>query len=623
MQAVFAAEPVAEFQTFLNQRGCDVGTADGQWGKATTRGADEFAALSGIAITRPVTADLLVSLASSDSKCLSRNFLERFVPTDVLDGVVGARAQGWQCPPNTIDLNEILGLKSVPAIKGLTSNFNNSGEIAGYREMGVMASSLSGFAVRAYINDDDELKRLLIGKLAEWANAGAFLKTKDCSPQANKGCNAEWKDPQGNDVAEWKDYAAVHEATGGISRAYYALLADFDTSGLSTKHKAITRWLEQFDKRVPLNDDIYFGSGLNFSWARLTSQTHQNKPLEFIERLRTMVTGLEANVLDDGSLKDRTTRGARALFYHFAALEEVLFSLEILKANGIDAYPQYAERLHKAVKLFLDAYDDPSAIYPWAQVNLGSPGDYRVQEFGAATDKLRFASFASSWPYIYALRFPDGENTARIAGLFKRIGQLHDQDSYAGIGLQCLYMASLPQVTGWDLADQYPVTEAMASLPKFTFTATAVETEEADDRLLAYTVRVAGARIGDKPTFLKPLRIYARFPYGNASEISSASRLSLNIFRREFREVASRAADYLSCGAQAALTDDNSHDQMVTLQYSSDPMINGCVLSKMSPADSARVLALMDATRDLAVAAGDPGADLVKIYDEVASKPFR
>jgi hypothetical protein len=64
-----AQEPVAEFQAFLSERGCDLGAADGSWGPRTTAAAQAFSAQSGIVIDRPVTEALLTELRAGDVQC--------------------------------------------------------------------------------------------------------------------------------------------------------------------------------------------------------------------------------------------------------------------------------------------------------------------------------------------------------------------------------------------------------------------------------------------------------------------------------------------------------------------------------------------------------------------------
>jgi hypothetical protein len=64
-----AQEPVAEFQAFLVERGCDVSTADGSWGRRTTAAAEVFASNAGVAIERPVTKELLAQLRATDVRC--------------------------------------------------------------------------------------------------------------------------------------------------------------------------------------------------------------------------------------------------------------------------------------------------------------------------------------------------------------------------------------------------------------------------------------------------------------------------------------------------------------------------------------------------------------------------
>lgn len=614
-------EPVADLQAFLNDRGCDVGTADGQWGKATTRGAEQFAARSGIAIERPVSAELLLSLHASDAKCGPVDILGRFVPAEILARVAEARSVGWQCPVNTIDLNEVLEAKSVKSITGMQSNYNNQHDLPGYDTLLRFVPSVAGLEARAYITADDELKTALVNKLAEWAGAGALTKTRDCSPSSGNNCGQPWQTPNGNDPAPSYDFLAVQYQMMPLALGYYAYLQDFEPKVLARQHQAIAAWLDVFNGRLYGDAEVLLGGTMNDNLPTLFNEMRAGNAVAVRARLEKIAAGLDSLILDDGSLKDKTTRGSRAMKYHFGGLDSLMIALEVLKANGMDLYPQFEYRLHRSAKIFLDAYDDQSTIYPWAKVNLESPGDPAKQDFSFEKD-IQYAG-NTSWFYIYSHRYPDDPQTARIVSLLKSTNTLHDQDSVSGLGLQCLYMASLPQLIGPGLDEDLAEQKRLADAPEFSFTG-AMATEERDgDHFIRYTFSFIGAQVKGSPVSLRPLRVDADFYGGTSAKLETANELSLNMTRRQFSEAASRSADYLSCGEGAARFDEYSQDQQIYLHFSSDPGINKCVLEIMSEADRKLVLSFMNATREMGLAAGDPGADLVTIYDVVANRPFR
>ena len=61
-------------------------------------------------------------------------------------------------------------------------------------------------------------------------------------------------------------------------------------------------------------------------------------------------------MLQDGSLKDRTTRGDKALHYHNEAMSEVIITLELARKFGVATPKSLNERIEKAVNDFNGPY---------------------------------------------------------------------------------------------------------------------------------------------------------------------------------------------------------------------------------------------------------------------------
>ena len=120
--------------------------------------------------------------------------------------------------------------------------------------------------------------------------------------------------------------------------------------------------------------------------------------------VKNMVQGLDDFSLSDGSLKERTTRGNRALWYHFTALGEAFIILEIARIANVEIPANLEKKLLKAAELFQDAYLDHSVIEPWAKKRHNSQASNGRQEFNSNLD---YISFYSSWMPIFQLRYPE------------------------------------------------------------------------------------------------------------------------------------------------------------------------------------------------------------------------
>ena len=104
--------------------------------------------------------------------------------------------------------------------------------------------------------------------------------------------------------------------------------------------------------------------------------------------VKNMVKGLDEWTLADGSMKDRTTRGNRALWYHSNALGEAFIILEIAKIANVKIPNSLETKLLKAAELFNDAYLDHSVIEPWAKKRHNSQASNGRQEFNSNLDSI-------------------------------------------------------------------------------------------------------------------------------------------------------------------------------------------------------------------------------------------
>ena len=120
--------------------------------------------------------------------------------------------------------------------------------------------------------------------------------------------------------------------------------------------------------------------------------------------VKKMVKGLDEWTLADGSMKNRTTRGNRALWYHHSGIGEAFIIMEIARTANVEIQASLEKKLLKAVELFHDAYLDHSVIEPWAKEAHNSQASNGHQKFQTSLD---WVSNYSAWFNIFQLRYPE------------------------------------------------------------------------------------------------------------------------------------------------------------------------------------------------------------------------
>ena len=145
---------------------------------------------------------------------------------------------------------------------------------------------------------------------------------------------------------------------------------------------------------------------------------------------------MNKELLKDGSFKDRTTRGNRALHYHNQSLAELFLVIEMAYAANLDLPKNMETKLLKAVQIFHEGYLDPMSIEPWAKKKYNSQPSNGNQVFR----KINRQGYASGWFHIFQVRYPDHE----ISKWLKKV--LVDSSSLKngleiGIGIGCIYNA--------------------------------------------------------------------------------------------------------------------------------------------------------------------------------------
>ena len=250
-----------------------------------------------------------------------------------------------------------------PRIKGYNSKMDNWRKVEGAYSRDVLVKYLEA-STYAMVSDDEALKEKLFDKLYQWASKNALSATMQCYSNGPKGvlpaCEGEWSDPDGQDIAPIKDATVAVETVMSLNYLYKLYYADYKPE--DDKHKAILGWFESFYPRIKASKDFYFGNSAGWHFPNISIKHSLNK--DYKSLIQNMVNGLDEWSFADGSMKERTTRGNRALWYHSNALGEAFIILEIARIAEVEIPPTLEKKLLKAAELFNDAFLDHSVIEP-------------------------------------------------------------------------------------------------------------------------------------------------------------------------------------------------------------------------------------------------------------------
>ena len=364
-----------------------------------------------------------------------------FIPDDVLNDFTSLSKEHKvnvcfkSFDPFIDKINEDLPMK----IQGYNSKMDNENKVKGTRAMDVFREFASTTNY-AFISENFELQEFLFDKLFEWANDKALTKTKVCYTNIEnrfilKECEGSWKDPKGQDPAPTHDSSRTLEVIMGLNYLYDFYFIDYKKDDL--RHKVINEWIKPFHKRIKyVTEFTYFGNSAGFFFPNLSIKHSQNKKYKTL--VKKLIKGSDKLLLKDGSIKDRTTRGNRALWYHHSALGEAFIIMEIAKAANVKLPKNYEKKLLKAVELFHDAYLDHSVIEPWAKKKYNSHASNGKQDFRS---DFNSTSHGSAWFHILQYRYPDHRTSKFIKEeMYPRATSLKS-DQILGISLGCIYNA--------------------------------------------------------------------------------------------------------------------------------------------------------------------------------------
>ncbi len=600
---VSAQEPIADLQALLIEHGCSAGAADGVWGPRTAAAAAAFAAASGTAIDRPITSGLIDTLRQSAARCAAADdILAHYLPQDVLATLKqlppGTRAR--VCQGNFGTRARLAQLGPEDRIQGHSSQMMDTNNLS--YVMNEFGFSVSAVATAAFVRGDDAQKSFLIKMLAKWARAGAYLKTVDCS---NSDCGGEWHSKRGKERAPVKDWVNVEERLIPIAFAYYTMLRDYKPDEFAGEHAAIDKWLREFQRRLPsharatkseLTWDINWQT-----WGYPLFDLLDGRDAAFKARLSNVAGRLGEVLLPDGSFREHTTRGSRAAWYHFRALGETFFALEMLLANGTDLYPQFEDRLEKAVAILLDTIDDldagrndamhPARIYEWAKTDWHSAGEPTTQTF-RPMDYWGWGY--TNWVFVYLHRFPHTVNAERLRALIARFERLPEGDNTIGLNVGCLYRLGDPGLLAREQAveqlDDAALAQALSDLliPSLSRAELKAVSLRQSDVIDSYSLDIVNVFInniedvlhaggGDQSRTALNVGLYADYS-GSAKTVDQLQHLRLHFGPWNLDE-GSRKARFDKCDPLVYGPAD------IRLAYGPDAASNDCILSQMSEED--------------------------------------
>ena len=327
-------------------------------------------------------------------------------------------------------------------IEGYNSRMDNEKNVPGAPDANLFFLRLSEAASAAVFADDKTAEKVAISAMKNWATNGALTETKQCysNKGLSKSCGKAWKRKDGQDLAPTMDSGKVQAFINHASYAYFGGLDKSKTDAQT--HENIKKWLNSFQSRNKKPTGIYFGYDFGWYWPAIFKKRDKNDncfsgdcPKKLISKL---INKLDEFILKDGALKDRTTRGDRALHYHNEAMAEVMITLELARKYNVNVPSSLHERIEKAGNIFVNGFFDHSYMDKWASVAHNAKFTPGKQRFKTDLNKV---TYGTSWYFIFAYRYPNSDLAKNIDKVFEIGTRAAKRDLAFGIGVGCVYRA--------------------------------------------------------------------------------------------------------------------------------------------------------------------------------------
>ena len=332
----------------------------------------------------------------------------------------------------------IINKDLAPKILGYNSRMDNWKIVEGVYSRDVFKEYADAITY-ASVNENDKVKEFLFDKLYTWAKNNALSATKQCYTNSKdkpvlKDCQVEWSDPNGQDLAPVKDSTVAIQIVMGLNYIYNLNFTSYKTD--DPRHKKINQWFKSFYKRIKPVSKFYMGNSAGWFFPNIALKHNNNKNYKSL--VKKLIKGADKWILKDGSIKDRTTRGNRSLWYHHTGLGEAFMILEIANAANVKLPKNYEKNLLKASELFQDGFMDNSVLEPWAKKAHNSQASNGVQKFNKNLDGV---SFNGPWFHIIQYRYPDHRTSKFLKSKMTTRARSLKSDEIAGIGIGCIYNA--------------------------------------------------------------------------------------------------------------------------------------------------------------------------------------
>jgi hypothetical protein len=383
------------------------------------------------------------NIAAATSTALSEGTINLFLPNDVLEIFNSAtkKQKLKYCKTGKQPYEKLRNLALDPPkrIFGYNSRMDNVSVVEGGAQLAEMVNLFSTIYMDQLLKQNENLQQIALDTLYQWAKSSALLETKSCVNQdgiANKNCKA-WTQSDGQDPSDFMDYNTTQIALMHLAYGYYFTLASFKPD--DPKHVIIQNWFNEFIKRNRKPSEVDLGLDLNYYWPKIFSLILDASDLDAEKKasqiLQSILPQLDPLLLDDGSIKNRTTRGNKGLWYHHSSLAELLVTYEMARRFDLPVSDHLMDRIEKAGEIFLEAFLDHSYLDKWAETAYRSIHTAGKQEF---LDTIDIPN-GNSWFYIYIFRFPDSEVSKRLQQLLDKHPRTSRRDGLVGFGLGCIY----------------------------------------------------------------------------------------------------------------------------------------------------------------------------------------
>ena len=584
-----------ETQALLNALGYKVGKVDGILGKKSQAALSKFYEDHGINALKGVNDFSINTLREKYFNIYSDTFDigwngNFIVPTDVLqkfsqiEKVNLRKICGGDPKRAKQRLSKTLSSTVPMKIAGFNSRMDNIDTVQNAKLLDEFILDFSRLMTSYMSQGKSDDGEIALQALSYWASNNAFLDTVQCTSNGRlnyKKCT-EWTEPSGQDLSLIKDHSTVQMHIMHLAYGYNMALKFYKRD--DNRHSVIQAWFEKFFARNKAPADVYFGLDHGWYWPKiLKTQLEGKSSVKMIDKL---LLQLDEDILEDGSIRNRTTRGNKALWYHHDGMKEIMITLELARRHGFEIPKKLDLKVEKAGELFIKAFQDHSYLNKWAKIAHNSVYTPDKQEF---SDHLSFPN-GNAWLYIYAYRYPESYVTTELLDLLKSEVKKAPAavDGMVGFGLGCIYasLSDFPNKSDPQDIEKDPLSFEMAEfrvLPR-------------EENYQGFQVRVKNLNLGNQTIEGLRFEIMLDFKTGNfESAMPELFRIQVSA-NKVLLDPASNDVD--KCN-KITFKKSNGKIEKLRLVVGDGARHNKCIFSSMLPKQSLVVESLISVLPEL------------------------